>query len=179
MTARMSRGVRVGVAVVAVFLVLAGLASAENTSSAPLSITRGDDLIVHCTAARTRAALGEFVQAFNAGEFHRLNALFAGPSWFRWYSSGAPGERYDPKAQKRSTLIGYFRARHRQSDRLRIVSFQFNGNTTGYGNFEWKMRRSAADLHNGAWFRTDAKGAVLCRTRSVHFIAMSVGGPGS
>jgi hypothetical protein len=134
-------------------------------------------VIVHCTAGRTRAALVEFVRAFNAGNYHRLNALFAAPLQFRWYSSTAPGKRLAAKAQTRATLIRYFRGRHRQADRLRIVSFQFNGNSHGYGNFEWKLRRSAADFHNGAWFSIDAKGAALCRSTSVRFIVMSLGAP--
>jgi hypothetical protein len=173
-TARLPRAV--GIGVVAALLVLAGCAMGERALASPVSTAR-NDLIVHCTAARTRAALVEFVRAFNAGDYRRLNALFDGPSWFRWYSSTAPGTRLDANARRRSTLIGYFRARHEEADRFRLVSFQFNGNSNGYGNFEWKMRRSAADFRGGAWFRTDAKGATLCRSASVHFIVMSIGAP--
>ena len=132
-----------------------------------------------CTAAETHAALASFVAAFNGGDYGRLNALFAGPSWFRWYSSSAPGERFDPQAQRRNTLIAYFRARHAKRDRFRLVSFKFNGNSLGYGNLVWKMKRSAGDFRDGAWFTVEAKGAALCEGVSVTFIVMSVGAPES
>jgi hypothetical protein len=130
--------------------------------------------ITNCTAMQTRSALVSFIAAFDAGDFARLDALFAGSSWFRWYSSGAPGARFDPQARGRSTLIAYFRARHAQRDRFRLMSFTFNGNTLGYGNFIWKMRRSADDFHHGAWFTVEAKGAALCQGASTRFIVMSI-----
>jgi hypothetical protein len=117
--------------------------------------------------------------AFNAGDYRRLDALFVGPSWFRWYSSSSPGERFDPQAQRRNTLIAYFRARHLQRDRFRLVSFKFNGNSLGYGNFIWKMTRSAGDFRAGSWFTVEAKGAALCEGASTRFIVMSVGAPES
>ena len=135
--------------------------------------------ITKCTALQTRSALTSFVTAFNAGNSRRLNALFAPPSWFRWYSSSAPGERFDPEAGRRNTLIAYFRARHAQRDRLQLVSFNFNGNSQGYGNFVWKMKRSATDFQNGAWFNVEAKGAALCEGATTRFIVMSVGAPES
>jgi len=117
--------------------------------------------------------------AFNAGDYRRLDALFAGQSWFHWYSSSAPGARFDPQAQRRNTLIAYFHARHAQRDRFRLVSFKFNGNSLGYGNFIWKMKRSAGDFHDGIWFTVEAKGAALCEGTSTRFIVMSFGAPES
>jgi len=55
-------------------------------------------------------------------------------------------------ARNRVSLIAYFRARHLERDRLRLVGFTFTGNWNGYGNFIFRMRRSAADYHRGAWF---------------------------
>ena len=135
--------------------------------------------VTKCTALQTRSALTSFVTAFNAGNSRRLNALFGPPSWFRWYSSSAPGERFDPEAGRRNTLIAYFRARHEQRDRFRLVSFKFNGNSLGYGNFVWQVKRSADDFRNGAWFQVDAKGAALCEGGSAKFIVMSIGAPES
>jgi hypothetical protein len=159
------------VAAVAALLLLGGSAGASQATPA--------GSITNCTAMQTRSALVSFIAAFNAGDSARLDALFAGPSWFRWYSSSAPGARFDPQARTRGTLIAYFRARHAQRDRFRLVSFRFNGNTLGYANLVWKMRRSAGDFGDGAWFTVEAKGAARCWGASTRFITMSVGGPES
>jgi hypothetical protein len=164
---------RVGVAAVLVL----GVACLVGVGTATGATERTGALITPCEAQPTRAALGDFVRAFNAGDYRRLNALFAGPSWFRWYSSNAPGQRLRADAQNRATLIRYFRSRHRKADRLRLVSFRFNGNSNGYGNFIWKMRRSAADFRSGAWFKIESKGTALCRDENVSFIVMSLGAP--
>jgi hypothetical protein len=86
-------------------------------------------------------------------------------------------------ARNRVSLIAYFRARHLERDRLRLVGFTFTGNWNGYGNFIFRMRRSAADYHRGAWFGLIAKGAALCSRQPsrqpVQLIVMSVGGPNS
>lgn len=111
------------------------------------------------------------------GDYRRLSRLFAGPSWFRWYSSSAPGMRVGAQAQRRRTLIGYFRQRHAQRDRFRLSSFRFTGNSNGYGNFTWKLQRSAADFRAGAWFVTEAKGAVICQDADARLIVMSIGSP--
>jgi hypothetical protein len=145
-----------------------GAASTAGTAGGP---------VTDCTSTQARSALRSFVAAYDAGDYRRLDGLFAGPSWFHWYSSNGPGKRTDPEAQKRETLIGYFRARHAQRDRFRLVSFTFNGNSVGYGNFIFTMKRSAADFRDGAWFTVEGKGATLCEGRSVKLTVLSVGGP--
>ena len=115
--------------------------------------------------------------AYDAGDYVRLDKLFAGPSWFHWYSSSEPGERIDPAAQRRDTLLDYFRARHAQRDTFQLVSFTFNGNSLGYGNFVFTMKRSAADFRDGAWFTVDGKGATLCEGATARFTVLAVGGP--
>ena len=139
------------------------------------SPTDGHAAVTACTMRETRAAFVSFSGAFNTGDYRRLNTLFAGPAWFRWYSSSAPGARFDPQARQRNTLMAYFRARHAQRDRFRLLSFTFNGNALGYGNFVWKMERSAADFRAGARFTVEAKGAAVCEGASARFIVMSVG----
>lgn len=166
---------RAGVYLVAVFAL--GVVCAVGVRSGIGATERMGALITPCESQPIGAALADFVRAFDAGNYRRLNALFAGPSWFRWYSSSAPGQRLRANAQNRATLIRYFRARHRKVDRFQLVSFQFNGNSNGYGNFIWKMRRSASDFRSGAWFKIEAKGAALCRGKSVSFIVMSLGAP--
>jgi hypothetical protein len=160
-------------------LVLVGSAAGASTASTTASTVRAGGPITNCTVMQTRSSLVSFIAAFNAGAYRRLDGMFAGPSWFRWYSSSAPGMRFDPQAQMRNTLVAYFRARHAQRERLRLVSFKFNGNSLGYGNFIWKMKRSAGDFRAGAWFTVEAKGAALCEGASTRFIVMSVGAPES
>jgi hypothetical protein len=131
--------------------------------------------------------LSSFVGAFNSGDDARLDALFAQRPLFRWYSSGPPGLRRLAAAKNRATLIAYFRTRHLQRDRLRVVSFRFNGNTPGYGdapgygNVAFTMKRSAADHRRGSWFGVVGKGAAVCSDdaseQRVQFIVMSLGGP--
>lgn len=136
-----------------------------------------------CTLGATRTALASFVAAFNGGDYHQLDALFAVPPLFQWYSSNVPGLRRTAAAHNRDTLIAYFRARHLKRDRLRLVSFTFNGNSHGHGNFVFKMKRSAADYRRGAWFGLIGKGAAVCSDESseqpVQFIVVSIGGPNS
>jgi hypothetical protein len=141
-----------------------------------------------CTPGATRTALASFVASFNGGDYHQLDVLFAAPSLFQWYSSNVPGLRRTAAAHNRGTLIAYFRARHLKRDRLRLVSFTFTGNSLtgnshGYGNFVFKMKRSAADYRRGAWFGLIGKGAAVCSDQSserpVQFIVVSVGGPNS
>jgi len=158
-------------------LILVGCATGAAAVAEPsTSIQRG---VTACTKRETRTALSSFVGAFNSGDYRRLNRLFAGPSWFRWYSSSTPGVRFNPQAQQRDTLIAYFHDRHAQRDRLRLTSFRFTGNSNGFGNFIWKMERAARDFRGGAWFTTEAKGAALCEGPKVQFIVMSIGSPES
>jgi hypothetical protein len=161
-----------------VALVLVGCAPGAIAAAAePSAPVQGG--VTACTKSETRSSLVSFVRAFNPGDYRRLNTLFAGPSWFRWYSSSTPGVRFNPQAQQRDTLISYFRDRHAQSDRFKLMSFHFTGNSNGFRNFTWKTERSAADFRNGARFVTDAKGAALCRGADARFIVMSIGSPES
>ncbi len=130
-----------------------------------------------CSSAETRAALISFVTAFNRGDFARLDSLFASEPAFEWYSSEAPGQRLGTKAKRRTTLIGYFRMRHANGDRLGLGSFGFNGNSRRYGNFEMTIRRKAQGYMRGAWFQQLSKGAAICDGKTVQFIVMSLGRP--
>jgi hypothetical protein len=126
-----------------------------------------------------QAALVSFAGAFSHGDSRRLDSLFAEPPSFQWYSSNQPGLRSTAAAKNRGTLIRYFRVRHTQRDRLRLTAFTFTGNSHGFGNFTFKMKRSAADFRDGAWFGLIGKGAGACDGSKVRFIVISIGGPGS
>jgi hypothetical protein len=161
---------RCGVAVVAAVVILAPSPAVDAA------------LASDCTPQATRTALASFVAAFNRNEDEKLGALFAQLPLFQWYSSNVPGLRTTAAARDRDGLIAYFRSRHVKRDRLRLVSFTFTGDSPGYGNFVFKMKRSAADYRRGAWFGLTGKGAAVCSAQSVQpvqFIVVSLGGPGS
>ena len=129
-----------------------------------------------------RLALRAFVSAFDRGETARLDALFAEPPLFGWYSSNAPGLRRAAAARDRATLLAYFRGRHARHDRLRLVAFTFNGSAAGLGNAVFRMRRSASDYRRGAWFGVIGKAAASCDGGAhtpVRFVVFSLGGAGS
>jgi hypothetical protein len=95
-----------------------------------------------------------FVDAFNRGDLRRLNRLFALEPGFEWYSTQAPGERFDNAAKNRSTLIPYFRERHAMGERLKVRSLRIKGRGVQYG-----LIRSADDLEPT---RYDGKAAARC-----------------
>ena len=131
-----------------------------------------------CPGTQARTAFAQFVKAFNAGDTPTLDQLFAARSDFKWYSSGAPGERFRAAAANRRTLVPYFRARHAQGDHLTLLRFR----TTSAGtlaHFSFVLRRSARDYKKGTPFRLIGKGAFSCALLRPAFIVMSLGGPGS
>jgi hypothetical protein len=106
--------------------------------------------------------VGQFVQAFNAGDQPALQRLWARTGHgFAWYSTDAPGRRFSPAAEDRSTLGAYFAERHAHREALRMTSFQFNGHTAGYVNFQYDLIRQANDLAATAY---TGKGAAVCDT---------------
>jgi hypothetical protein len=135
----------------------------------PTAVTAG------CTAAGTRRTWVAFLGAFSHGDYTRLNALFAVEPEFGWFSANAPGLRNAGDAYSRDTLIGYFRKRHAQDDRLRLVAFRYHGR----GNFTYTLWRSALDYQNGAAFRLIGKGAVACSGPTTRLLVVSLGAPGS
>ena len=130
---------------------------------------------VGCTGRETKAAWVSFLGAFTKGDYARLDELFADKPDFGWFSANAPGLRSTTAAMNRATLIDYFRKRHAQRDRLRLISFQWNGE----GNFTYTLWRSTNDYRSGASFHLIGKGAADCSHGSPRFIVVSLGGLGS
>ncbi len=129
-----------------------------------------------CSAEASRATWVAFVKAYTRGDYTQLNSLFAQPPQFQWYSANTPGLRRTTAARDRDTLMAYFRARHAQSDRLRLIAFTFNGD----GNFTYTLRRSAGDYKHGASFGLIGKAVATCSDNSPpQLIVVSLGGPGS
>jgi hypothetical protein len=141
----------------------------------PAQISSAAD-VSHCTAGPTRAAVLSFIQAFNQGNYESLDAQFARPPAFRWYSSLQPGKRYVGPSN-RNHLVDYFRSRHQTGDRFGLISFQFNGDSGKYGNFGLRLRRSTDNFRTGDWFQINAKGSLICAERSTQFIVMTFGPP--
>ena len=115
-----------------------------------------------CAPAEMDAAVKRFLAAFNRGDSKALAAVWAAEPDFQWYSTPAPGARLRARASDRASLIPYFRGRHARAERMDLTAFRVNGNTAAkkpYGNFEYRLVRSARDL--GA---TDyhGKGALHC-----------------
>ena len=152
---------------VAAFAIIAGIDGTTARTAPPMSQT--------CTVSATRAAWVAFLEAFNHGNYQRLDTLFARAPDFGWYSSNTPGLRNLTAAKSRVTLISYFRVRHAHHDRMRLLAFAYHDD----GNFTYRLRRSASDYKSGAWFKLIGKGAVTCTDAGTRLIVVSVGGPGS
>ncbi|HEV2012496.1 MAG TPA: hypothetical protein VGR77_01215 [Candidatus Dormibacteraeota bacterium] len=141
----------------AALLVLAGCGSSEpGTASSTAGV---------CNSGPVHELVTSFINAFNAGDTVELDRLVAGDQQgFLWYSTDAPGQRFDPSARVRTSLITYFEQRHRQRERLELRSFTFNGNSAGnfghgIGNFEFELIRSADGLGPTPY---GGKGAASC-----------------
>jgi hypothetical protein len=114
----------------------------------------------NCTSAEARMLVERFVHAFNAGDERALQHLWARRGeGFKWYSTDGPGQRLRREAMDRVGLGQYFARRHAAGETLHLTSFQFNGNTAGYGNFQDTLIRSATRLPPTAYI---GKGAAVC-----------------
>lgn len=134
---------------------------------------------VRCDVAAVVRALRTFAAAFSAGDLRRLDALFAQEPRFAWFSSGGPGVRFGAEAEKRRSLLPYLAARHRKHDRIRLLSYRFNGYEAQreIGHFGVKMMRQADDYRRGNAFEIEGKGAIDCSQSPVRFMVLSLGGP--
>jgi hypothetical protein len=121
-----------------------------------------------CNEVGGRQLVASFINAFNRGDVQRLDALFARGTWWRWYSVGnAPGRRIQTAADNRDTLVKYFRARHRQHERLTLRSFRPSGHALGFQNFEYEVLRRADDMKSPKPKLYVGTGAVSCWTGKI------------
>jgi hypothetical protein len=150
------------VAAPVVGLLTAGvLGSCTHSTSAPTSTDTPTTLAVRrCTASELRTLVGEFVRAFNAGDRPTLERLWTQQGHgFGWYSTDGPGRRVRGAAHNRTGLGAYFAARHAEGETLRLTGFRFNGESAGYGNFQYTLVRASADLPPTGYV---GKGAARC-----------------
>lgn len=125
-----------------------------------------------CVAGESRRVVERFVAAFNARNLPALDRVFAPAESFNWYSTGAPGVRLNSAAHDRSTLMAYFRARHRAGEKLRLVRFQANGNSNGYAHFQFRLERRTRTLAPTVY---QGKGAAICAASGDTISVWSVG----
>jgi hypothetical protein len=146
--------VRLAVAALAATTVtlLAGSATSPGFAS---SVADGPT----CTESSTRQVVDSFIDAFNKGDTARLDQLFPD---FVLYATDAPGEFSSAEPRSRSDLIAYFTERHQVHERLNLESFTFHLSSTGGGEFEFEVTRSADDLLAPTPY--GGKGGVSCRT---------------
>jgi hypothetical protein len=81
---------------------------------------------------------------------------------FAWYSTDAPGQRFNEVAKDRGTLIAYFAARHQQHELLVLRTLDVTYTDATTGGFWFRLTRSADDglpptAYNG-------KGGIQCTT---------------
>jgi len=129
-----------------------------------------------CAPAEVGGLVVRFIDALNAGNVARLDRIFARKPDFRWYSTDAPGQRFLPIASDRASLMRYFARRHAHGEHLQLRSLRVNGNTLAqpkpYGNFEYRLVRSAHDLPPTDYH---GKGALHChRSRPDAIIVWSM-----
>lgn len=115
-----------------------------------------------CTAPEVRRLVTEFISAINAGNAQSLQRLVTkSGQGFEWYSTDKPGQRINAAARDRAGLGAYFMQRHAAHEVLRLTTFKFNGNSAGYGNFQYTLIRQADDLPATPYV---GKGAAVCDT---------------
>src|SRR5919198_6277324 len=99
-----------------------------------------------CTAQTDVPLVRAVVAAFNSGNVAKLDRLVAREPAFQWFADGGPRrqERIGPRAEDRSTLRAWARARHRMHDRITLVGFG-ETNAEGGVRVNLDLRRRAAD----------------------------------
>ena len=160
---------RVAVLVAALLSLLAG-SSQALTPHGPCCYLPPD--VKPCTLAQGRALVESFVRAFNAGNTRRLNLIFAREPAFQWYSTGNPGQRFGAEAENRATLMRYFAARHRQRERLRLVTFVGGAAPRGDFGFGFHLERRAIGYGPRV---LQGKGSLFCSAHGNRIIVWSNG----
>ncbi|HEY6076979.1 MAG TPA: hypothetical protein VIV36_09065 [Gaiella sp.] len=148
-----------------------GLAIATLAATAGTSPAAGPA----CDAGTARSTLTSYVQAFNGGRYSRLQLLFAQEPEFGWYAVSPPHGRTSRRSQDRSTLMSYFRARHRKREVLRVVLFNFASTQERDGalvaHFNGRLSRAATDL---PLERRGFKATIRCGS-TPQFVVLSIG----
>src|SRR3984893_18012356 len=124
-----------------------------------------------CSTNDVRQVVGRFIEAFNRGDLAQLNQLVS-DQLFSWYSTDAPGQRFNEEAKDRGTLIAYFAARHQQHERLTLNSLDVGFTNDRKGGFAFSVTRSADDGLPPT--RYGGKGEVQCATKPISLAVWSM-----
>ena len=152
------------------------LVLALSLALVPTAASYGGELpadVEDCAPGDAQRVVQRYVNAFNARNLRALDRVFAPAASFNWFSTGAPGSRFGSAAKSRSTLMPYFRARHRAGEHLRLVRFR-GGNANGYSHFQFFIERRARALRPTVY---EGKGAAICAASGDSISVWSVGPP--
>jgi hypothetical protein len=99
-----------------------------------------------CTAETDVPLVKAVVAAFNSGNVAKLDRLVAREPAFQWFADAGPRRqsRLGPRAEDRSTLRAWAKARHRKHDRITLVGFG-EPNAQGGVRLNLDLRRHADD----------------------------------
>lgn len=128
-----------------------------------------------CGDAQARRAFTSFLAAFNRGDYATLDSLFAAQPAFVWFSSNDPGTRLGKEAERRDTLVPYFRRRHSEHDRLRQIHLTVTTAAQHSRGLGFELRRSAADFRDGKWLAVSGKASLTCHGGRPKFRVISLG----
>jgi ketosteroid isomerase-like protein len=125
-----------------------------------------------CSTNDVRQVVERFIDAFNRGDLAQLDQLVS-DQLFSWYSTDAPGQRFNAEAKDRGTLIAYFAARHQQHERLALNSLDVTFTNDRAGGFVFSVTRSADDGLPPT--RYGGKGEVQCAIRPISVAVWAMG----
>jgi hypothetical protein len=128
-----------------------------------------------CGSVKARRAFTSFLAAFDHGDYAALDSLFASQLAFAWFSSNAPGTRLGKEAERRATLVPYFRRRHSEHDRLRLAHLTVVSGARHSTGLGFELRRSSADFRDGQWLAESGKASLTCHGGKPKFRAVSLG----
>jgi hypothetical protein len=125
-----------------------------------------------CSTNDVRQVVGRFIDAFNRGDLVQLDQLVS-DQLFSWYSTDAPGQRFNDEAKDRGTLMAYFAARHQQHEHLALNALDVTFTNDRAGGFTFSLTRYADDGLPPT--RYGGKGEVQCAIRPISVHVWSMG----
>ncbi len=143
---------------IARFLVL--LSMTTTSLLAPPASGAGEK---RCSPAHVRKLVKQFIDSHNAGEFGKLDRLFAKGAEFHFYRMFP--ERPWPISDRRDDLISYFRQRHEHNDRFTLVELDLDKQRAGtprMWGFRFTIERSSDDVAPWANGTFTGKGGAEC-----------------
>jgi hypothetical protein len=117
-----------------------------------------------CSTNDVRQGVERLIVAFNRGDLAQLDLLVS-DQLFSWYSTDAPGPRFNAEAKDRGTLMAYFAARHQQHEHLVLNSLEVGFTNDRAAGFTFSVTRSADDGLPPT--RYGGKGEVQCAIRPI------------